>query len=92
MLRLDNRSNGDQKLGDLIGSEDWVVVTVCCDGRRTGHATEQTQLEGGSPVAVAIACRDDSHCVTRSSARVVALSWSSRSFGAAICAACRGLE
>jgi len=50
MLRLDNRSNGDQKLGDLIGSEDWVVVDrLLRRARRTGHATEQTQLEGGSP-------------------------------------------
>jgi nitrogen fixation/metabolism regulation signal transduction histidine kinase len=50
MLRLDNRSNGDQKLSDLIGSEDWVVVDrLLRRARRTGHATEQTQLEGGSP-------------------------------------------
>src|SRR6266403_4588871 len=50
MLRLDDKPNGNQKLSDLIGSDDWIVVDrLLRRARRTGHATEQTQLEGGSP-------------------------------------------
>src|SRR6266850_7660038 len=50
MLRLVGALDGHQKLGDLIGSDDWIVVDrLLRRARRTGHAAEQTQLEGGSP-------------------------------------------
>jgi two-component system, NtrC family, nitrogen regulation sensor histidine kinase NtrY len=49
MLGLVDRLEGNPKLNDLIGSDDWVVVDrLLRRARRTGHATEQTQLEKGS--------------------------------------------
>ncbi len=49
MLHLEDKPNGNQKLSDLIGSDDWIVVDrLLRRARRTGHAAEQTQLEGGS--------------------------------------------
>ncbi len=48
MLALGERADDDPKLSGLIGSEDWLVVErVLRRARRTGHATEQTQLESG---------------------------------------------
>jgi len=51
MLQVGDRRNGNQKLSELMGSEDWIVVErLLRRARRTGHAAEQTQLEsGGSP-------------------------------------------
>jgi nitrogen fixation/metabolism regulation signal transduction histidine kinase len=68
MLRLDDKPNGNQKLSALIGSDDWIVVDrLLRRARRTGHATEQTQLEGGSrgvagplPVAMTATALHDS--------------------------------
>ena len=68
MLRLDDKPNGNQKLSDLIGSDDWIVVDrLLRRARRTGHATEQTQLDGGSrgvagplPVAMTATALHDS--------------------------------
>ena len=49
MLALLERVEGNPKLSGLIGSEDWLVVErLLRRARRTGHATEQTQLESGS--------------------------------------------
>jgi two-component system, NtrC family, nitrogen regulation sensor histidine kinase NtrY len=48
MLALGERADDDPKLSGLIGSEDWLVVErLLRRARRTGHATEQTQLESG---------------------------------------------
>jgi len=48
MLALGERADDDPKLSGLIGSEDWLVVDrLLRRARRTGHATEQTQLESG---------------------------------------------
>ncbi|HEY4423135.1 MAG TPA: ATP-binding protein [Pyrinomonadaceae bacterium] len=48
MLALGERADDDPKLSSLIGSEDWLVVErLLRRARRTGHATEQTQLESG---------------------------------------------
>ncbi|HEU4834460.1 MAG TPA: ATP-binding protein [Pyrinomonadaceae bacterium] len=64
MLALRERAEGNPKLSSLIGSEDWhVVERLLRRARRTGHATEQTQLESGSsgplPVSMtATALRD----------------------------------
>ncbi len=50
MLRLVGLLDGRQKLGDLIGNDDWIVVDhLLRRARRTGHASEQTQLESGAP-------------------------------------------
>ena len=50
MLRLVGPLDGHQKLGDLISSDDWIVVDhLLRRARRTGHAAEQTQLESGAP-------------------------------------------
>ena len=47
MLDLADRAEENPKLTDLIGSEDWLVVDrLLRRARRTGHATEQTQLAG----------------------------------------------
>jgi two-component system nitrogen regulation sensor histidine kinase NtrY len=47
MLSLIDRAEENPKLNNLIGSEDWLVVDrLLRRARRTGHATEQTQLEG----------------------------------------------
>ncbi|HKE58546.1 MAG TPA: ATP-binding protein [Pyrinomonadaceae bacterium] len=49
MLGLSDRPDGNSQLSDLIGIEDWLVVDrLLRRARRTGHATEQTQLEKGS--------------------------------------------
>ena len=63
MLALAGKAEDNPKLSSLIGSEDWLVVDrLLRRARRTGHATEQTQLEGGGgplPVAMtATALRD----------------------------------
>jgi nitrogen fixation/metabolism regulation signal transduction histidine kinase len=50
MLRLVGPLDGRQKLGDLISDDDWIVVDhLLRRARRTGHASEQTQLESGAP-------------------------------------------
>lgn len=49
MLAFVPGSENNHTLKDLIGSEDWTIVDrLLRRARRTGHATEQTQLEGGS--------------------------------------------
>jgi len=69
MLALVDKVENNPKLSTLIGSEDWLVVDrLLRRARRTGHATEQTQLESGGlngsgplPVAMtATALRDSS--------------------------------
>jgi two-component system, NtrC family, nitrogen regulation sensor histidine kinase NtrY len=48
MLALREKTDDDPKLSGLIGSEDWLVIErLLRRARRTGHATEQTQLESG---------------------------------------------
>ena len=48
MLALNDNAEANPKLERLIGSEDWLVVDrLLRRARRTGHATEQTQLAGG---------------------------------------------
>jgi two-component system, NtrC family, nitrogen regulation sensor histidine kinase NtrY len=56
MLALVDKTEGNPKLSSLIGSEDWLVVErLLRRARRSGHATEQTQLEsGGGPLPVAM--------------------------------------
>jgi two-component system nitrogen regulation sensor histidine kinase NtrY len=56
MLALAGKAEDNPKLSSLIGSEDWLVVDrLLRRARRTGHATEQTQLEsGGGPLPVAL--------------------------------------
>ena len=58
MLAVVDRSEENPKLTDLIGSEDWLVVDrLLRRARRTGHATEQTQLAGaanGAPLPVSM--------------------------------------
>ena len=64
MLALRDRVEENPKLSGLIGSEDWLVVErLLRRARRTGHATEQTQLASGGteplPVSMtATALRD----------------------------------
>jgi two-component system, NtrC family, nitrogen regulation sensor histidine kinase NtrY len=49
MFALRERAEDNPKLSSLIASEDWTVVErLLRRARRTGHATEQTQLESGS--------------------------------------------
>jgi two-component system, NtrC family, nitrogen regulation sensor histidine kinase NtrY len=49
MLALADRAEENPKLSDLIGSDDWLVVDrLLRRARRTGHATEQTQLAGAT--------------------------------------------
>ncbi len=68
MLRLVNKAEGSSSLSSLISSEDWTVVDrLMRRARRTGHATEQTQLESGSangsgplPVAITATALPDS--------------------------------
>ena len=68
MLGLLNKLEASTKLSDLMSGEDWSVVhRLLRRARRTGHAAEQTQLEGTGnghgplPVAVtATALRDSS--------------------------------
>lgn len=48
MLALRGGDDDNPKLSGLIGSEDWLIVErLLRRARRTGHATEQTQLESG---------------------------------------------
>ena len=50
MLRLAGPLDGHQKLGDLISSDDWIVIDhLLRRARRAGQAAEQTQLESGAP-------------------------------------------
>lgn len=67
MLALVDKVEGNPKLSSLIGNEDWLIFDrLLRRARRTGHATEQTQLESGAangngplPVAItATALRD----------------------------------
>ncbi|HEX6732195.1 MAG TPA: ATP-binding protein [Pyrinomonadaceae bacterium] len=69
MLGLLQKPDGNPKLSGLINTDDWAVVDrMLRRARRTGHATEQTQLESGAangsgplPVAItATALRDSS--------------------------------
>jgi len=49
MLALREKAEGTPRLSGLIGSEDWLVVErLLRRARRTGHATEQTQLKSGA--------------------------------------------
>ena len=49
MLGLEDKAEDNPKLTSLIGNEDWLVVDrLLRRARRTGHATEQTQLESAS--------------------------------------------
>src|SRR5689334_14474144 len=49
MLESENEAEDNPKLSSLLGSEDWLVVDrLLRRARRTGHATEQTQLESAS--------------------------------------------
>ena len=49
MLGLADRLEHNPKLSALIASDDWTVVDrLLRRARRAGHATEQTQLEGGA--------------------------------------------
>ncbi len=49
MFALRERAEDNPKLSSLIASEDWMVVErLLRRARRSGHATEQTQLESGS--------------------------------------------
>jgi len=56
ILGVIDKAEDNPKLSQLIGSEDWLVVDrLLRRARRTGHASEQTQLEsGGGPLPVAI--------------------------------------
>ncbi|PWT92141.1 MAG: hypothetical protein C5B55_06945 [Blastocatellia bacterium] len=62
MLGLGEKPSAGQHFNELIGNEDWIAVDrLLRRARRTGRATEQTQLEGGSngngplPVAMSAA-------------------------------------
>ena len=49
MLGLADRLEDSPKLRSLIADDDWMVMDrLLRRARRTGHATEQTQLEGGA--------------------------------------------
>jgi two-component system nitrogen regulation sensor histidine kinase NtrY len=49
MLALREKAEDNPKLSSLIANEDWLVVErLLRRARRTGHATEQTQLESGN--------------------------------------------
>ncbi|HLM25094.1 MAG TPA: ATP-binding protein [Pyrinomonadaceae bacterium] len=56
MLALAGKAEENPKLSTLIGSEDWLGIDrLLRRARRTGQATEQTQLEsGGGPLPVAM--------------------------------------
>jgi PAS domain S-box-containing protein len=57
MLALREKAERNPRLSALIGSEDWLVVErLLRRARRTGHATEQTQLESGGsePIPVSM--------------------------------------
>ena len=56
MLGLAGKLDENPKLSALIASEDWNVVDrLLRRARRAGHATEQTQLEGGARGAIPVA-------------------------------------
>jgi two-component system, NtrC family, nitrogen regulation sensor histidine kinase NtrY len=49
MLRLKAAPSGEQKLENLIGAEDWIVMDrLLRRARRTGQSAEQAQLAGSS--------------------------------------------
>ena len=56
ILALIDKAENAPKLSNLIGTDDWLIIErLLRRARRTGHASEQTQLEsGGGPVPVAI--------------------------------------
>jgi nitrogen fixation/metabolism regulation signal transduction histidine kinase len=62
MLALVDKVEDNPKLSSLIGSEDWLVVDrLLRRARRTGHATEQTQLGSGAlPVSMTATALPDS--------------------------------
>ena len=68
MLGLADKTDESPKLSTLIGKEDWLIFDrLLRRARRTGHATEQTQLESGAangngplPVAITITAMRDS--------------------------------
>jgi PAS domain S-box-containing protein len=67
MLGLAGKLEDNPKLSVLIGNDDWLVVDrLLRRARRAGHATEQTQLEGGAngtgalPVAMTASALRDS--------------------------------
>jgi nitrogen fixation/metabolism regulation signal transduction histidine kinase len=62
MLALVDKAEDNPKLSSLIGSEDWLVVDrLLRRARRTGHATEQTQLGSGAlPVSMTAVALPDS--------------------------------
>src|SRR5689334_17290637 len=62
MLALVDKAEDNPKLSSLIGSEDWLVVDrLLRRARRTGHATEQTQLGSGAlPVSMTASALPDS--------------------------------
>jgi PAS domain S-box-containing protein len=67
MLALTDDTDENPKLHELIGNEDRLVVDrLLRRARRTGHATEQTQLEGGAngngplPVSMTVIALRDS--------------------------------
>jgi two-component system, NtrC family, nitrogen regulation sensor histidine kinase NtrY len=58
MLALRGKAEENPKLSALIGSDDWLVIDrLLRRARRTGHATEQTQLDsanGNGPLPVSL--------------------------------------
>ncbi|HJY30334.1 MAG TPA: ATP-binding protein, partial [Pyrinomonadaceae bacterium] len=62
ILALVDKAEDNPKLSTLIGSEDWLVVDrLLRRARRTGHATEQTQLGSGAlPVSMTATALPDS--------------------------------
>jgi PAS domain S-box-containing protein len=56
ILGLVGKAEDNSTLSSLLGSEDWLVIDrLLRRARRTGHASEQTQLDsGGGPLPVAI--------------------------------------
>ncbi|HEV8135869.1 MAG TPA: ATP-binding protein [Pyrinomonadaceae bacterium] len=67
MLGLENRPDSGRLLSEVIGAEDWSVISrLLRRARRAGHAAEQTQLESGGngagplPVAMTAAALTNS--------------------------------
>jgi two-component system, NtrC family, nitrogen regulation sensor histidine kinase NtrY len=62
ILALVDKAEDNPKLSTLIGIEDWLVVDrLLRRARRTGHATEQTQLGSGAlPVSMTATALPDS--------------------------------
>jgi len=49
MLGLSNRPESGRLLNEVIGADDWTVISrLLRRARRAGHAAEQTQLESGA--------------------------------------------